>query len=92
MYLIADNLLWIYLITINLLGGIIFAYDKWAAIKNYRRIPELNLHIIELLGGVFAIFLFMYTLKHKNRKFQYYWVTWIVVMTFGFFICKFYSS
>ena len=73
------------------MSGIIFTYDKWAAIHNHRRIPERTLHLFEVFGGVFAVFLVMYSLKHKQRKFQYYWITWLVVLTYGVLICKFYS-
>jgi uncharacterized membrane protein YsdA (DUF1294 family) len=64
----------------NLLSGILFAYDKHAAIKNHRRIPELTLHILEIAGGVFSVFLLMYIIHHKNRKIGYYGVTWVVLM------------
>jgi len=76
-----ETLFLIYLIIINLLSGIIFAYDKHAAIKCHRCIPERTLHFLEITGGVFAIFLLMYALHHKNRKFGYYVWTWgILVM------------
>ena len=84
MNLIADKLFCNYLIAINLISAIFFAYDKWAATKNYRRIPELNLHLFELMGGAFVNLLLMYLLRHKNRKNGYYWVTWAIVTTFAF--------
>jgi uncharacterized membrane protein YsdA (DUF1294 family) len=74
------TIFFIYLIILNLLSGIIFAYDKHAAIKNYRRIPELTLHILEIAGGVFSVILLMYIIHHKNRKIRYYGVTWVVMM------------
>ena len=83
-----ETLFLIYLIIINLLSGIIFAYDKRAAIKNYRRIPERTLHFLEITGGVFAIFLLTYSLHHKNRKFGYYVWTWgiLILWMIGYFI------
>jgi uncharacterized membrane protein YsdA (DUF1294 family) len=75
-----ETLFLIYLIIINLLSGIVFATDKQAAIKNRRRIPERTLHILELAGGVFAVFLLMYGIHHKNWKFSYWVWTWIVMM------------
>ena len=74
------TIFFIYLIIMNLLSGILFAYDKHAAIKNHRRIPERTLHILEIAGGVFSVFLLMYIIHHKNRKFRYYGVTWVVLM------------
>jgi uncharacterized membrane protein YsdA (DUF1294 family) len=76
----AETLFLIYLIIINLLSGIIFAYEKSAAIKNRRRIPERTLHFLEITGGVFAIFLLIYSIHHKNRKFGYYVWTWGILI------------
>jgi len=75
-----EILFFIYLIVINITSGILFMYDKLAARKNNRRIPERTLHILELLGGVFANMVLMYSIHHKNRKFRYFWVTWVVMM------------
>jgi len=75
-----DTIFFIYLIIINLASGIVFIYDKRVAIKNHRRVPERTLHSFELLGGVFANMVLMYSIHHKNRKFRYYGVTWVVMM------------
>jgi uncharacterized membrane protein YsdA (DUF1294 family) len=75
-----ETIFLIYLLIINLLNGIIFANDKRAAMKNCHRTPERTLHILEMMGGVFANFLLMYSIHHKNRKFRYYGVTWVVMM------------
>lgn len=75
-----NNLILIYLLLINLVGGTLFAYDKSAAKKNIRRIPENTLHLLEILGSVFANFILMYILKHKNRKFKYFAWTWAVLI------------
>jgi len=77
----------IYLIIINIASGILFSYDKQAAIKNHRRVPEKTLHILELLGGVFANMILMYSIHHKNWKFRYYGVTWVVMMGWIVGIC-----
>ena len=70
--------MWLYLIFINLLSGIIFAFDKNKAINRHRRIPEQTLHLFEFFGGVFANILLMYALRHKNHKFSYWVWTWLV--------------
>jgi len=70
----------IYLLFINFVSGILFAYDKHVAKKNRRRIPEITLHIVELLGGVFTNIILMYTLRHKNRKFSYWVWTWLMMI------------
>lgn len=70
----------IYLLIISLISGCLFAYDKRCAKKQKRRIPEAALHLFELLGGVFANLVLMYTIRHKNRKFAYYWITYLCLI------------
>lgn len=71
--------MWIYFIVINVLGSILFLFDKYAAKKNRYRIPELALHGLELFGSVFSIIVLMYVIRHKNRKFGYYFFTWLIL-------------
>ena len=75
-----DSIFIIYLAIINISSGILFSYDKRAAIKNHRRISESTLHMLEIVGGVFANVVLMYSIHHKNRKFRYYGVTWVVMI------------
>ncbi len=75
-----NNLILYYFGIINLLSGVLFIIDKNSAAKNRRRIPEMTLHFLEFMGGVFAIFILMYVLRHKNRKFKYYMWTWVLVI------------
>ncbi|MCQ2295056.1 MAG: DUF1294 domain-containing protein [Bacteroidales bacterium] len=70
----------IYLIIINVISGIFFALDKRYARKKHRRIPEAVLHLFELLGGVFINLVLMYTIRHKNKKFAYYWLTYLILL------------
>jgi uncharacterized membrane protein YsdA (DUF1294 family) len=70
----------VYLVSINLISGITFAFDKRASIKNYRRVPEQILHLLEVLGGVFSVLVLMYSLHHKNQKFSYYGWTWMAFL------------
>jgi len=80
------NFVLAYLTFINLVSGIIFAYDKSAAARKRQRIPELTLHFLELLGGAFVNLVLMYTLRHKNRKFSYWVWTWILMFCWILFI------
>ncbi len=70
----------IHLLIINLISGVLFAFDKRAAIHERRRIPERTLHLFEMMGGVFANWILMYSLHHKNRKFSYYAITYILLI------------
>ncbi len=69
-----------YLFAVNIISALIFISDKRKAQKKLRRIPEKTLHIFELLGGVFSILPLMYFIRHKNRKFSYYWFTWLMIL------------
>lgn len=69
-----------YLIIINITSAIIFAIDKKKAKNNELRVPELALHIYEMSGGVFSIFLLMYVIRHKNQKKEYYQKTYLALI------------
>ncbi len=61
-------ILLIYLIIINLLTYIIFALDKYKAIKKQRRIPEKTLLILSLIGWNLGALFAMLQFKHKTLK------------------------
>jgi len=70
----------IYLLTISLIAGIIFYTDKKNAVKSRIRIPEKTLHLLELAGGVFAILILMFTIRHKNQKKSYFIYTYLILV------------
>ena len=74
------NIIVLYLIAVNLISAILFVYDKSAAMRNKRRIPENLLHFFEFIGGVFVIIILMYTIKHKNMKLSYYLPAWLLLI------------
>ncbi|MDD2799019.1 MAG: DUF1294 domain-containing protein [Bacteroidales bacterium] len=74
-----NTLLLSYLLIINLVSGLFFIYDKKAAIKHKQRISEMTLHLLELCGGVFSIFILIYFMGHKNRKFTYFAITYLIL-------------
>jgi len=71
---------YIYLLVASLIASLVFIYDKNAAISAKRRIPERTLHLLELFGGVFAVVVLMYLIRHKNRKSSYYFVTYLILI------------
>ena len=75
-----EDFMWYYFGIINIVSAILFILDKRAAKKRLRRIPELTLHILEALGGVFSIFILMYILRHKYKKSKYYMWTWTIIL------------
>ncbi len=78
-----------YFAAINVVSGILFAFDEYAAIKGRRRVPEQTLHFSEILGGVFANIVLMYVLRHKNRKFSYWIWTWLLMIGWLIFLFEF---
>ena len=69
-----------YLFIISAISATFFIYDKYAAQKGKTRIPEKVLHFCEIAGGVFINLLLMYFIRHKNRKFSYYSISWIILV------------
>ena len=68
----------IYLLAVNLVASIFFISDKQRALHGRRRIPELVLHLLEALGGVFLVIPLMYIIRHKNRKISYFIITYLL--------------
>lgn len=70
----------LYLLIINIVSILVFAIDKVQAKNQKRRVPEKILHLLELLGGVFGIIVTMYLIHHKSSKWQYYIITFIILI------------
>lgn len=58
----------------------IYALDKRRAEEGLWRVPEVNLHLLELLGGWPGAFLAQRRLRHKCSKVSYQFVFWIIVL------------
>ena len=65
------NPLWIYLVSITLITFIFYGYDKYQAIKNKNRIPELVLHFLALAGGSIGGLAGQYFFHHKTKKLKF---------------------
>lgn len=59
---------WSYLLVINFLAFIIYAFDKYKAVAGGYRIPERLLLFIALIGGSYGAWLSMKIVHHKTRK------------------------
>ncbi len=79
-----NSFLIFYFLIISLIGVFIFAVDKRAAKRGRRRIPEKILHLFELLGGVFLMLPAMHIFHHKNKKFGYYILTYLILLVWIF--------
>lgn len=56
---------------INLFTFIAYGRDKSLAKKGEWRIPEIQLHTLELLGGTIGAFIGQQFFRHKNKKKSY---------------------
>ena len=86
------NALYLYLVIVNVATAALFTYDKVAARRGKRRIPELILHGFELAGGVFSVVVLMYVIHHKSRKMSYYLKTYMLLFLWAaviWFIIKY---
>jgi uncharacterized membrane protein YsdA (DUF1294 family) len=69
------------------LGGItywVYAVDKRRAEEGLWRVPEANLHLLELLGGWPGAFLAQRRLRHKCSKKSYQVAFWLIVLIYQF--------
>ncbi len=78
-----------YLLFVNILGATLFCLDKYLATKNKNRIPEKTLHILEFAGAAFFIVVLMFVIRHKNRKFSYYIISFTSLIVWIVLICFF---
>ena len=62
----------------------VYARDKRRAGQGGRRVPEVRLHLLELLGGWPGGFLAQRRLRHKCSKGSYQFVFWLIVLLWQF--------
>ena len=67
-FLINHKYLLIYLLIINILTFIIFAVDKYKAVKNRRRVRITVLLFFAFIGGTIGALCGIYFLRHKTKK------------------------
>ena len=77
-------LLW--LVVINVVTAIAYAYDKLAAPRGGRRVRERTLWILCLLGGVLGAWIVFLGMRHKTKH-QSFWAVqsaasalWVVII------------
>ena len=56
------------LLALNLCTLVLYAFDKHAAARGGRRVPENRLHLLALLGGWPGALLAKRLFRHKTRK------------------------
>jgi len=74
-------------ISINLVTYLAYWVDKRAAVRGEWRIPERNLHALEMLGGWSGALIAQKILHHKNKKKSYRAeFVFILIMQIGFVV------
>lgn len=71
--------LWIYLITLTLITFVFYGYDKYQAINQNSRIPEIVLHLLTLAGGTAGAIAGQLLFRHKTKKLSFRMV-FIIIM------------
>lgn len=63
-----SELLWNLLAAVNVAAFTLFLYDKFLAKMHWRRIPEVTLMLLCVLGGAAGGLAAMHLVRHKTRK------------------------
>ena len=63
--------LWIYLLGINLLAFFLYGIDKYRAVKDRWRIPEMTLLGVAFVGGSIGAWAGMQVFRHKTKHWQF---------------------
>lgn len=81
-----------HLISVNVVTFLAYGFDKRAAQKNYRRIPENQLHTLEFMGGWCGAILGQKFFHHKTKKASYqsfFWAMFIAEILVVYIILKY---
>lgn len=66
-----ENILFYYLILVNIIAFITIYIDKQKAIKHKWRIKESTLFLLSIIGGSIGTLLGMYTFRHKTKHLKF---------------------
>ena len=69
----------IYLI-MSIMTIVVYAMDKYKAVKSQWRIPEATLHICELLCGWPGAMIAQVVIRHKNAKLSFQLIFWLMMI------------
>jgi uncharacterized membrane protein YsdA (DUF1294 family)/cold shock CspA family protein len=69
-----------YIFGISAITWFAYRHDKNRAQSGGWRIPEIQLHFLELLGGWAAAFLAQHYIRHKTKKSSYKFTFWLIIL------------
>jgi uncharacterized membrane protein YsdA (DUF1294 family) len=74
-----------WLLVINVVTGVAYAWDKVSARRGARRVPERTLLLLNVLGGFIGAWLVFFLMRHKTQH-RSFWlvqslatILWILV-------------
>ncbi len=65
---------------LSLVAFLVYAFDKWAAVKGRRRVSEKTLHLIGVFGGWPGALLARRLFRHKTSKRGFVSIFWMTVL------------
>lgn len=68
-----------YLLSINMVGLLLFFYDKKIAGRKNTRIPERVLHTVTALGASISTTIAMIAFRHKTQKSSFLMIHWAII-------------
>jgi uncharacterized membrane protein YsdA (DUF1294 family) len=68
-----DQVLLPWLLVINVVTAVVYAWDKASARRGARRVPERTLFLLNILGGFAGAWLVFFVMRHKSRH-RSFWV------------------
>ena len=71
---------WAHLVAINMVGFLLYGYDKLAGMRSWNRVPELLLHIVVLLGATPMAIVAQQLFWHKTTKRRFQVVFWLIAL------------
>lgn len=69
-----------YILVISAITWFAYAHDKNRAKTGGWRIPEIQLHLLEFIGGWPAAFLAQRYIRHKTKKLSYKLTFWLIIL------------
>lgn len=69
-----------HLAAINIVTVLAYGVDKRAAVSGRWRVPEVQLHTLEILGGWPGAFVAQRIFRHKTKKKSYQGMFWLVLL------------
>lgn len=63
-----EEIIWSYVIIINLIGWLTVRSDKKRAVRGKWRVPERRLWLFAIAGGICGVYLAIRQFRHKTQK------------------------